>query len=386
MRMGCAAFAVLALAWPGLAAPAERRVRFAQFNVWELSRAKLDEVDEAGRGAHPQLRKAAEIIQRVRPDVLLVNEIDVDAAGRNPRLFVERYLAVPQSGQEPVEYPHVYTAEVNTGAPSGLDLDGDGATDGPGDAWGFGRYPGQYGMALLSRLPIDASGVRTFRLLRWEQMPGHLMPDGRGGRPSFYDPDVARRLRLSSKSHWDVPVEVAGTRVHVLAAHPTPPVFDGDEDRNGRRNHDEIRLLADYLEGGAAADWVVDDAGGRGGLAPGSLFVVMGDLNADPLRSDPPTRDAIERLLVMPGVTDPAPTGPGSAGRETPGPPRHLERRTSGFGRLDYVLPCARLHVAGAGVFWPATGDPLRALVEEPSPASDHHLVWVDVRVPDAAQ
>ena len=39
-----------------------------------------------------------------------------------------------------------------------------------------------------------------------------------------------------------------GTKtVHVLASHPTPPSFDGGEDRNGRRNHDEIRFWADYV-------------------------------------------------------------------------------------------------------------------------------------------
>ena len=59
-------------------------------------------------------------------------------------------------------------------------------------------------------------------------------------------------VRLSSKSHWDVPVKVGGHTVHVLASHPTPPTFDGEEDRNGRRNHDEIRFWADYVSPGKA--------------------------------------------------------------------------------------------------------------------------------------
>ena len=56
-------------------------VRIAAFNVWELSSRKLDQVDEHGRGVNLQLRKAAEIVQRVRPDVLLINEFDYDAGG-----------------------------------------------------------------------------------------------------------------------------------------------------------------------------------------------------------------------------------------------------------------------------------------------------------------
>jgi len=44
-------------------------------------------------------------------------------------------------------------------------------------------------------------------------------------------------LRLSSKSHWDVPIDIplgAGLtkRVHMLLHHPTPPAFDGPEGRN----------------------------------------------------------------------------------------------------------------------------------------------------------
>lgn len=382
MRVLCAGVCLLAAA-PSPGRAAERSVRFAQFNVRELSRAKIDEVDAAGRGVDPQLRKAAEIVQRVRPDVLLINEIDVDAEGRNPRLFAERYLSVSQSGQEPIAYPHAYSASVNTGVPSGRDLDDDGRTDGPGDAWGWGSYPGQYGMALLSAFPIEAESARTFQRLRWQQMPGHRMPDGSEGRPAFYGPETARLLRLSSKTHWDVAVRIGAARVHVLAAHPTPPVFDGDEDRNGRRNHDEIRLLADYVEGGEAAAWIVDDAGARGGLQAGALFVVMGDMNADPLRSEASSgRPAIQRLLALPRVTDPLPTGAGSAGEDPVGPPGYPERRTTGFGRIDYVLPSSGLEALDAGVFWPAVGDPLRALVEEPDPASDHHLVWVDLRLP----
>jgi hypothetical protein len=38
--------------------------------------------------------------------------------------------------------------------------------------------------------------------------------------------------------------------VHFLVSHSTLPVFDGPEDRNGRRNFDEIRFWADYISPG----------------------------------------------------------------------------------------------------------------------------------------
>ena len=46
---------------------------------------------------------------------------------------------------------------------------------------------------------------------------------------------------------YGIKKNVKGKTFHLLASHPTPPVFDGDEDRNGKRNHDEVRLIADYI-------------------------------------------------------------------------------------------------------------------------------------------
>lgn len=359
-------------------------VRVATFNIWELSSRKLDETDAAGRGTNVQLRKAAEIIQRVHPDILLVNEIDFDEDHRaNAAKFRDRYLKVGQNDQTPIDYPHVFFEPVNTGVPSGLDFDNDGRTDGPADAYGFGRYPGQYGMALFSRFPIDAKAARTFQKFLWKDMPGHHMPDGRQDRPPWYSPDEAAIFRLSSKSHWDVPVHIGRVVVHVLASHPTPPVFDGPEDRNGRRAFDEIRLLADYISGGPAADYLVDDQSHRGGLAPDALFVVLGDLNADPLKDSRAYGiPAIEQLLKLPRIQDPQPISPGAVEGGSAGAPEFRERRTCDFGRIDYVLPCKELTVRDSGVFWPAAGDPLRPLVDQPHESSDHRLVWVDLALP----
>jgi len=348
--------------------PSEPVVRIATFNIWELSKDKLDAVDDKGRGTNIQLRKAAEVIQRVRPAILLVNEIDFDAdQRRNAAAFRDRYLKVSQNGQEPIDFPHIFFEPVNTGVPTGLDLDNDGKPDGPGDAFGFGKYPGQYGMAIYSRYPLEADGARMFQKLLWKDMPGNLMPDGREGRPAWYSPDEVAVLRLSSKSHWDVPVRIGDKVLHLLASHPTPPVFDGPEDRNGRRAFDEIRLWADYLSGGNAAAYIKDDKGRPGGLPSDAAFVILGDQNAD---AEKDSRNygpaAIEQLLKHPRVQDPAPTG-------TEG------RKTCDFGRIDYVLPSRGLAVRGSGVFWPPPGDPLRALVDKPDPSSDHRLVWVDI-------
>jgi hypothetical protein len=51
---------------------------------------------------------------------------------------------------------------------------------------------------------------------------------------------------------------------------------------------------------------------------------------------------------------------------------------------VDYVLPSRDLLIVDAGVFWPASTDPLHRLIGGfPFASSDHRLVWVDVRLPD---
>ena len=158
-----------------------------------------------------------------------------------------------------------WVAESNTGISSGEDFNNDGDTTDPEDAFGYGVFPGQYGMLLLSRFPIDTDNVRTFRNFLWKEMPGNVMPAG------YYSPAAEDIFRLSSKSHWDVPIEVSGQTVHVLCSHPTPPVFDGPEDRNGRRNHDEIRFWADYVTPGQDG-YIYDDNYNYGGLGRGHAF------------------------------------------------------------------------------------------------------------------
>ncbi|TDL47222.1 endonuclease/exonuclease/phosphatase family protein [Kocuria rosea] len=336
-----------------------------------------------------QAQAVAEVIQRNDPDVLLVNEFDHDDEGRSARLFHDNYLAVGQDGQAPVHYPYVYAAPVNTGVPSGLDLNQDGAVGGGDDAWGFGQFPGQYGMVLYSKHPIDTAGIRTFQHFRWADMPNNLLPAG------FYRPEQAEQLRLSSKSHWDVPVRIGHKTVHVLASHPTPPSFDGPEDRNGRRNHDEIRFWADYVSNPARSSYIYDDTGARGGLEPGERFVVMGDQNSDPHDGDS-WPGAIQQLLGHPRVQDPLPAsagGPEAAARQGGANLVHVsdpaydtadfnDHPAPGNLRVDYVLPSKNLRVLGAGVWWPAPGEPGAELTGEyPFPASDHRPVYVDISV-----
>jgi hypothetical protein len=372
---------------------AAREVRFATFNA-SLNRAAAGELAaDLSTPDDEQARNAAETLQRVRPDVVLINEFDHDPAAVD--LFRDNYLEISQRGADPIEYPYAYIAPSNTGVPSGHDLNNDGAVAGGDDAFGFGLFEGQYGLLVLSRHPIDTDAVRTFQHFRWADMPGAMLPDDpTTPQPAdWYSYEELEVLRLSSKSHWDVPIEVGGKIVHFLVSHPTPPTFDGPEDRNGARNHDEIRFWADYVSGHKESSYVYDDRGVRGGLARGERFVIAGDQNADPLDGDS-VDAAIDQLLTHKRISDPQPTSAGAVeaselqGGANTGHQGDPALDTADFAdgspgnlRVDYVLPSRDMVILGSGVFWPVQADPLFRLVGTfPFPTSDHRLVWLDVR------
>jgi Endonuclease/Exonuclease/phosphatase family len=413
------------------AAPSQADVRFATFNA-SLNRPTklpLDPVtNPTGVGvlteqlADPnvddqyrrQAKNVAEVIQRIAPDVLLVNEFDPlqnGDLGVSPgpeNLFRTNFLEEPQNGATPIEYPFAFIAASNTGVPTGKDLNGNGVVGAtPGtqaygdDSYGFGLHPGHFGMVVFSKYPIDYANVRTFRLFKWKDMPGNLIPT------PFYSPDEVEILRLSSKSHWDVPIQIGGKTVHFLVSHPTPPVFDGPEDRNGRRNHDEIRFWADYVTPGKA-DYIYDDEGGRGGLKPGELFVIAGDQNSDPLDGDS-VPGSIQQLTEHPLINTkltPASAGAveatalqGGANASHRSDPQFdtadFADTAPGNLRADYVLPRKTLQLVDAGVFWPLRDDPLFRLtgvfdfgswgLVGGFPTSDHRSVWIDVTVPSVS-
>ncbi len=364
-------------------AKAEGSVRFATFNLALNRRNAGDLKEELEAGDSEPAKKLAEIIQRVRPDVLLINELDHDDSGAGIKAFHEKYLGVSQNGQEPLRYDSVLFSDVNTGVDSGIDLNMDGRRRLPRDGFGFGYFPGQYGMAVMSR--HTAGPMRKFQKFLWKDMPNAAWPKQPGTDEHYYNDEVRAVYRLSSKSHWDVPVQVGDKTIHFLVSHPTPPVFDGDEDANGCRNHDEIRLWADYVSG--KANYLYDDAGEKGGLQEGDHFIIAGDQNADP--QDGSSRDnAIRQLTEHPLVQDTQPRSEGGAyyAKEQGGANANHKGDpaldTGDFGdertgnmRIDYVLPSKTLKVTGSGVYWPKPDQPGGDLVD----VSDHRLVWVDV-------
>lgn len=285
-------------------------------------------------GDDVQVLAAVQVLVALDADAVLLTGFDHDHGLAALGAFAD-VLA-----RQGLDYPHRFALNPNTGVPTGLDIDGNGRLAEARDAQGWGRFRGAGGMALLSRLPVDAAQVRDFAGFLWRDLPGARLPR------DMTDADRAGQ-RLSTTAHWDVPLVLPdGSALHLLAWHATPPVFDGATDRNGLRNHDEAAFWTAYLDG-------------RLNLPPPARLVLLGDANLDTVKGDG-LPAALRALLTDARLQDPLP-GQDSADF---GPPL-------GALRLDYVLPQAGLGVVAAGVMQSGAV----------TTASRHWPVWVDLRL-----
>ncbi len=200
---------ILALA-PGSAMQAQT-LRIATWDP-ELSRSGPGILLRDIRKTAPQVAAAVQVIEGASPDILLLTGFDWDQGQRALTAFNAK-LSEP--------YPCLFASRPNTGRPSGADLDDNGKINEPRDAQGYGRFTGQAGMALLSRLPIRTDEVRDFSDLLWRDLPGSRI--GTAG----VNASARAVQRLSTTAHWDVPLVLPeGTVLHLLAFAATVPVHD----------------------------------------------------------------------------------------------------------------------------------------------------------------
>jgi len=356
-RILCCALALFLTSLPAQADP----IRIASFNT-ELQRDGPGLLlRDIRRGQDPKIKAVVAVIARTAPDILVLQGFDWDFDGTALSAFAD---LLKTSGQD---YPHRYAPKPNSGMATDLDLDGDGRKGGPGDAQGYGAFTGQGGIAVLSRFPILPDKAKDYSALIWRDVPGALLPLHEDGS-AFPSAEAQAIQRLSSTGHWAIPIRLPdGSILTLLTFQAGPPVFDGTEDRNGRRNHDEILLWRLVLDGAF-------------GLTPKRQFVLAGGANLDPKDSDG-RRGAIGAILADPRLHDPKPRSDGAAqaGNQGHNGPDALDTVDwQGVGRLrvDYVLPSADWTVVGTGVFWPA---PEQVGHDDALAASRHRLTWVDL-------
>lgn len=329
-------------------------LRIATFNTGLERKGPGLLLRDIARGEDAQIEAVTSVLTTVAPDIVALQSFDYDLTGAALSAFAD---VLRDAG---LDYPFQFAALPNTGMRTNVDMDGNRRRAEARDAQGYGFFSGQGGMAILSKYPIVTDQVQDFSALLWRDFPEALLPETAAG--PFPSEEAQAIQRLSTTGHWVVPVDVPGHgRVTLMTLHASPPVFDGPEDRNGKRNHDEIVFWQSYLDGVF-------------GPAPDSGFVLLGDFNQDPLDGEG-LKKAIRGLISDPRVQDVAPTSPGSA--EATGDPFDTvdwDDPVPGNMRVDYVFPSSDWTVQAAGVHWPSgeAGAVAQA-------ASRHRLVWVDL-------
>lgn len=295
------------------------------------------------RGKDAQVKAVTEVIAAAAPDVIAVASFDWDQDG----LALTALQSALATAGHPM--PHRFAAQPNRGMRTGLDLNGNGQTHDAEDAQGFAAFTGQHGLAVLSRWPVVPEQVRDDTALLWRDLPGASLPYP--GQPE----GLSEIRRLSTTAHWVVPIETPqGETLWLGTYYATSPVFDGPEDRNGRRNRDETAYWLRLLDGALPPK------------APSGL-VIAGHANLDRARGEGDGA-TMAALLDHPQIQDPA---------------AHRERPTVDWRRDDlenmrvsYVLPDTTWRILDAGIVAPDAGLVPADVVET---ASRHRLIWVDL-------
>ncbi|MEH6647189.1 endonuclease/exonuclease/phosphatase family protein [Sulfitobacter sp.] len=323
--------AVLVFSSAAISAQAQS-VRIATFNAELTRKGPGLLLRDILRGEDDQISAFKHLLIDVSPDVIALQGIDFDLRRTGLEALADDLAA---SG---LSYPYRFANPPNAGQVSGLDLNGNGRLGDADDAHGFGRFNSMGGMAVLSRFPIGQDAVEDYSTLLWRDLPGHIYPMTDG--IPFGGTEVFAAHRLSSRGHWVVPIRTPnfGT-LRLMTFHATPPVYDGDEDRNGRRNHDEVAFWLGYLKENTTE----------------SPFVLAGTANTDPNRGSG-RKEAIDMLLAHPALQNPFDDTP-TADFAEPVP---------GDLRVDYVLPSAGCRVLDHGA------------IHRPN-ASRNSLLWVDI-------
>lgn len=298
-------------------------------------------------GRDPKVEAALATIIEANADILVLQGIDWD--------LEHKTLTALSARLADLEYKFTFSREPNRGQTTLLDMNGDGRKFTAADAQGYGAFRGAQGMVVLSRYPLLSETLIDLSNMLWRDLPGADLPEYEDGT-AFPSVEAQYIQRLSSTNHWILPVQVSEQEtLNLMIFHASPPVFDGPEDQNGKRNRDELRLWQYALD--------------RSDILPNDQRVILiGDANSDPDKGAG-HKDAITALLTHPRLQDPTPQG------EAYGSATVLWPQT-GPMRVDYILPDHRLSAVASGVLFPKDQD------HPAHRASRHYLVWVEIAFP----
>lgn len=291
------------------------------------------------KGKDTQIAAALQVLVALDADIVVLQGVDHDHGGQALTALAE---ALATAG---APYPHHLSLPSNAGRPTGLDMDGDGRLGEPEDAQSHARFEGQGATALLSRHPILRGDIRDFSQLLWRDLPGAALPAWPDGQP-FPSPEAQAIQRLATNGLHEIPIALPdGTVLRLLTFHASPPAFEGPEQRNTRRNHDEALFWLRLLDGTVAPP-------------PQPPFVLAGNANLE-AGTGTGRPGALSALLAHPQLRDP------HAGM---GPTVDWTALNLGKRRVSYLLPGPGLAINDAGLAREGTAG-----------ASRHIPLWVDV-------
>jgi len=351
--------------------PADDLTRVGTYNIEILSSSKLNDPDE------PQVNAAVEVIARVSPDILAIQELQYELeAGETPGAMDEanngRVLAdLMRAADETGGYDHTLIVLGNSGFDwPGYDPDVHDPYFGPGGS----TPPGMFNMAVISRYPILVDQVEFIIDFSWTDLPENSL----SVLEATTGVVVPAGFPLFSAGLLVAPIDLGDEILYLVVLQTTPPHVS---DIHKHRNLDQLtglRLLVD----GALPGY--EDA-----LPSDARFVLVGDWNADGDHGDG-FPEAIYQLLEHPSITPFQPTGAGSIGVS---PEKNTTASVCGEGdgldaadpatgmqfQMDYVLPSANLGAPiTGGMFYPdfETEPDDWALA---CAASNHMLLWGDL-------
>jgi hypothetical protein len=176
-------------------------------------------------------------------------------------------------------------------------------------------------------------------------------------------PEIAKVQRLAYVAMLQTSITWRQHPISLLTFHASPPVFDGPEDRNGRRNADEIAYAAALID-----------------QLP-KPFVLLANTNLDPFDGEG-HNGVMRQLLAHPKLQDPTPASPGGQASANPRHrgPAQLDTvdwpdPRPGNLRVNYILPSRDFALHNGRVHWPTKDFP------DPH-GNSHRLVWQDVSLP----
>lgn len=358
------------------------KVRIAQFNLREMSTAKLLD------GADEQAGAAAQVIAKFAPEIISINELQFDIEGipslgspgapsstqpgtfdggaQNAKRLAERVAALNPAA--------AFSFTVLTVGNSGFKWAGPTLGNPSFVLRGWGDWPGRFNSAILTKFPIAYDKIRVINEFAWDALPDNSIDKMK----TEIGTSVPAGFPLFEKGILVVPVEIApGQLLHMVMHHPVAPAFEAI---NPYRHFDELHGLKLFLDGTLP---------GVEPLPVGARFVVIGDLNADPEDGDS-LDGGIEPILGHPALNVFFPAGSGTKGTNG-----KYNTYLSGCGKddgttvddpttkfqmqLDYILPSKTFGAAQVGeIFFPdfqsQKADFLLACQ-----ASDHRFLYVDV-------